>query len=92
MNHFIELTELKGGKFLLNTKLILRATAMGDGTLLTTSIPRDKGVVSSYVPARIDQHHSCIKYEVKENYATVMALILNKKSRHVAGPKNQELN
>jgi len=78
MNHFIELTELNGDKFLLNTDLILRVKAMAPGTLLTTSIPRDKGVVSSYVPAKMDQHHSCIKYEVKENYATVMALILNK--------------
>ncbi|HZK96354.1 MAG TPA: flagellar FlbD family protein [Prolixibacteraceae bacterium] len=78
MNHFIELTELNGDKFLLNTNLILRVKALGDDTLLTTSIPRDKGVVSSYIPARIDQHHSCIKYEVKESYEKVMALILNK--------------
>ena len=78
MNHFIELTEPNGDVFSVNTELILRVKSLGEGSLLITSIPRDKGVVSSYVPARIDQHHSFIKYEVKESYATVMALILNK--------------
>ena len=78
MNHFIELTELNGEVFSVNTELILRVKSLGEGSLLITSIPRDKGVVSSYIPARIDQHHSCIKYEVKESYEKVMAHILNK--------------
>jgi len=78
MNHFIELTELNGDKFSVNTEFILKVKAMGDGTLLTSSIPREKGVMSSYVPAKIDQHHCCITYEVKENYATVMSILCSK--------------
>ena len=78
MNHFIELTDPNGDKFLINTELILRAKAWGDGTLLTTSIPRDKGVVPSFIQTKLDQHHSCITYEVKENYASVMAVLCSK--------------
>ena len=47
MKQFIELTELNGDKFSVNTDFILKVKAMGDGTLLAISIPRDKGVVSS---------------------------------------------
>ena len=78
MKQFIELTELNGDEILVNTDFILKVKAMGDGTLLAISIPRDKGVVSSYIPARIDQHQSCIKYEVKESYEKVMAILGSK--------------